>query len=334
MEQAFENGIRYSIEFVKMLLVVVYIWKMKPKRTIVLAFPFSFFLVMLVSCFYDLSEFPLTYGITSTLIIFFFMLGKQRIGLALLSYVFISVLDMFFTYLTVEIFNIPSHELWYDFHLLVLCNSVSLLVIILYVILFRRSAVPPRISGMLLPVYILGGVAFSVFLTALLLTKSNGKALYYRNGILVGVGLAAVFFVCACILLEYNQRENEWLKTENDRNNKLLEMQSRYYLMLLEKETETKAFRHDVKEQILCMKILYENNQYDELGEYISEMQTETIELSSEYHTGNDYVNAIVTDLSRQYHQVDLEWIGRLPKLGLSYLDICTLFCNILKLRT
>lgn len=104
--------------------------------------------------------------------------------------------------------------------------------------------------------------------------------------------------------------------------------------MLLEKETETKAFRHDVKEQILCMKILYENNQYDELGEYISEMQTETIELSSEYHTGNDYVNAIVTDLSRQYHQVDLEWIGRLPKLGLSYLDICTLFCNILKLRT
>ncbi len=41
MELAFENGIRYIIELLKVFLVVVYVWKMQPQKTIGIAFTAS-----------------------------------------------------------------------------------------------------------------------------------------------------------------------------------------------------------------------------------------------------------------------------------------------------
>lgn len=331
MVQSLENGLRYSIEFIKMFLVVIYVWKMRSKKTISIVFILSLVLVMLVSCFFDISDFSFIYGIISILVIFCFTSGKHRAGLVVLTYICISILDMIIVNLFMGMFKISFQKIQESFYIGIICNSISLFIIIVYILLFRKKNGQLKITRVLLPIYIIGGLSLSVFLTALQLVKSNERNLSYRNGIFMGLGMTVVFLMFVCILLEYTQRENERLKTENDINNKLLETQSKYYLMLLQKESETKAFRHDINEQFMCMRILYEKEQYKELGLYISEVQAAIVELSSKFNIGNDYVSAIVTDLSNQYNDVILKWLGKLPELRLPYMDICTLFYNLLK---
>ena len=79
------------------------------------------------------------------------------------------------------------------------------------------------------------------------------------------------------------------------------------------------------------MAVSYENGQYKKLGKYISEAQGAIAQLSSQFRIGNDYVGAIAADLDNRYPDVTLEWSGNLPELELSYMDICTLFFNLLK---
>lgn len=327
MEQGFENGVLFVIEFAKMFLVSVYIWKMKPKKTMIFAFPASLFIVMLVSCYYEIPD-VFRSGIIVTAL---FMTGKHKIGLAMVSFVYISAVDMMITICLMRVFPISVQELVTDFFIKSACNAVNLFVIIIVALLFGKKIKRPKITGVLLPVYIIGGVALSALLTGWMLTDANEQTWPFRSGIIAGLGMTVMLFLLVCMILEQNQKETKRLKIENEMNGRLLEMQSRYYLNLLQKEAETKAFRHDMNEQLMCMKVLYEKEQYEELAYYLSQVQAAAADLSAKYSTGNDYVNAIVADLSSQYENVSLEWLGNLPALDLAYMDICTLFYNLLK---
>ena len=48
-------------------------------------------------------------------------------------------------------------------------------------------------------------------------------------------------------LLFHKTGENEYLKREQDMNRKILDAQANYYTLLLEKNKEIRAFRHDIK---------------------------------------------------------------------------------------
>lgn len=56
-------------------------------------------------------------------------------------------------------------------------------------------------------------------------------------------------------------------------NEKLLETQADYYKMLLEKEDETRKFRHDMSNHIICIDALSQEKKYDEMQSYLSSLK-------------------------------------------------------------
>ena len=79
----------------------------------------------------------------------------------------------------------------------------------------------------------------------------------------------------------------------------------------------------------MCIQMLYDQKKYDELGKYLEQMETYTKELSPKFATGNVYIDMILTDLSEQFPNVIMEWIGKVPILSIASMDICTLFYNL-----
>lgn len=332
MEQVFVNGLYFSIELIKILLVMVYIWKLTPKKNISYAFTICLLFVMCVSRFVDLSRVGLIYGVIIVFFMTLYLNGKYRFLLSALSFILISLADMFFSEIVVNLFHISFQTLMDNVYIEIACASISLVILFLYIILFGTKNIDkPKVTSVLLPIYILGGLALSVFVTGIQIIDMDDNNKIYHNVVFVGLILAGVFFVVVSIFLERDRRENERLNYINEMNSRLMEAQSDYYLRLLKKETETREFRHDIKAHLLCMGMLYDKGEYDKLGEYINEAQITVSRLSTTVDTGNDYVNAIVSDLSSRYPEVKLEWKGIIPVTILSYMDICTLFYNLLK---
>jgi len=104
--------------------------------------------------------------------------------------------------------------------------------------------------------------------------------------------------------------------------------------MLIEKDKDTKRFRHDITNHFYCMKILFEDKKYDELYSYMNDIQGAIDKLSNSTQTGNDIVNIVVVDVlgNKVNNDIKLKWRGRLPdKLKVSNMDLCIIFSNLLK---
>lgn len=151
---------------------------------------------------------------------------------------------------------------------------------------------------------------------------------YYNDVIKIFFG--GIFFLTA-FLGKFFHRKNKKLKSEIALKDELLVQQKMYYTMLLEKEENTKRFRHDIKGHISSMQILLEEKDYEHLEEYIDTMDETLKKLQVQTQTGNHVVNAIVANMQNQYENVSIQWLGLLgEELKIRSIDLCIIFYNLL----
>lgn len=145
--------------------------------------------------------------------------------------------------------------------------------------------------------------------------------------------IAGLIIVTFIIMLKY-KRENVKIKRENKISHQLLLAQKEYYSLLLQKDEETRAFRHDIKEHMTCMRLLYEQGKTKELGEYLLQIESSVKQLIPWIETGNLYVNIVLSDLQTKHKKLSLDWTGKIPPLTMKHMDICTLFYNLISNAT
>ena len=333
METVFSNGVQYSVEFIKLILVVVCILHIRVKKSVNAIFGLSLMGVMAVSYWCDIKEYSILYAIIAFAIFTITLFRKRDIGFVILAYIAISIVDMVFGTICINVFNLTMQQIHDENMLVALLNSISLIPIIILSIVshnLKRKGREHNLVGYC-PIILLGGLALSIYLTCTQLASLDDWYINYQSGLLISGVVITVVFTAISYLLMRNQAKNEYLAMENDMNQRLIKAQNDYYAMMLRKETETKMFRHDIKQHIMCIQMLSAKHEYDELNEYLKQMETYTKELSPKIATGNMYVDMIVADLSEEFSDVTVEWIGKVPVLSLASMDICTLFYNLLK---
>ncbi len=139
------------------------------------------------------------------------------------------------------------------------------------------------------------------------------------------------FFVISVLLMQNNQSKRYYMHLA-DMNQKMLELNEKYYQALLSKETETRKFRHDMSAHMVCLQGMLEENKVDDAKGYLNELSGSLTELKAKHQTGNLLVNAILNDIHGKYNEVCLAWDGRLPgKLQISDTDLCVIFSNLLE---
>jgi len=266
--------------------------------------------------------------------------GKRKGLLALVVFLGISCIDTVMVPVVQSVFAISEDEFYANSLIFGLTNTISLIGIMIAAILLqrlyyargRKGNQQIHNSGRL---YL---VLFAIGLSVAILSMTPVSAEDFRwskgmlNVVAVSILVFAVMFLVMGIFLIYNNNAKRYYKEVATVNQNLLESTERYYQMLLEKEEETRRFRHDISSHLSCIKRLLEEDKTEEAEEYLSNLSGVVRELTVKHQTGNTLVNAIVNDISEKYSEVALDWKGHLPKqLEMSDMDVCVIFSNLLE---
>lgn len=332
-----QNTTLYTIELLKLLLSCCFISNIKfnHKNIALGSFLLSILVFFNLSYFFDISNSGIPYALLPIILIFIFMSKKKKIGLVFLNYFIYCMLDVTFCSIVMFILNITSDTIIHSFALTLLINSFSLIPITIFsIILFSKKNHQPdyNISKKLILIFITGAFTLTMYISFFQVFIFTDTPNSYQNMIGLCVSLSSFIFIFVCILLLFKQNQNNHLKKEAEMNLELMKNQENYYTMLLEKSNETQAFRHDIQHHIYSLQILYKNNDYKEIGNYLKQLNNSLQELKTTLQTGNNLINAIALDISNKYKNIPLNWSGQLPdSLSISSMDLCTIFSNLLK---
>lgn len=332
MRIAMFNGISFAIEFIKILLVVKYLFYIPVKKFVYKIFVLILLAVMTFTYLFDVNEFTDALGLLSIILILLGIDLKRKWKIVVLSYLGISLIDMLFAVLIFHFWELNLEQVYNGFGLRIMINSISILLIFIFILFFRKIKILdiPNITYTNFSIFLIGGVALSIYLTAVQFVELDAKARRHRYAGVISSVVLIIVFMIICYLLILKQKENEQLRIEDAMNRRLLDAHNNYYNIILKNEQETKAFRHDIKMHITSLHMLYEQKRFHELGEYLKQMEEKVHTTSTKHITGNSYVDAIMNDLSERYMRVLVHWDGKLPPMNITSIDLCTLFYNLL----
>jgi hypothetical protein len=214
-------------------------------------------------------------------------------------------------------------------------NELSTLIVLL-VVLIVKNLILKKINDKRENFYSL--LALSSFIicgffqninASIITHELSDNSSYYIIGML---SFLAVAFLGSQIwvVFDMNARMKELLKEERI----LHATQKEYYHSLLQREDETRKYRHDMTNHLMVMNALLNDNSYDELREYLGNLREEfgTIQ-SKRYVTGNEVIDAI----SNYYLPTVDDWAdikirGHIPSdIKTDEVSICTIYSNLLK---
>ena len=149
---------------------------------------------------------------------------------------------------------------------------------------------------------------------------------------LFGVLLSGILFFVICFVNLKSINERESYKKEAKSYEEYVTKQELYYKELLQKDNETKQFRHDMLNHLACLIGYLEDGENERAMEYVQEMAGTVRNFTKRILTGNDTIDIVAADVFRQEEEVKLDWQGRFPQeSAISDMDLCILFSNLLK---
>ncbi|MCM1162451.1 MAG: GHKL domain-containing protein [Roseburia sp.] len=149
---------------------------------------------------------------------------------------------------------------------------------------------------------------------------------------LMGVSVSSILFFVICFVNLKSINEREAYKERIRTYEEYVTKQELYYKELLQKDNETKQFRHDMLNHLACLIGYLEDGENERAMEYVQEMTGVARNFSKRVLTGNDTIDIVAADVFRQEKEVKLDWVGRFPKESvISDMDLCILFSNLLK---
>lgn len=331
----------FLLEVVKLDIVIFKLSEYKVKRRILPVVISSVLVeVIILLAFFLNDESPyMAYLIGSIAI--FIIVGwageKIRVIYFVISYLSICILDMIFCGILVFILGIDTQTLSASYFLSLIGNSLSIPFLILMVFVKEKFRLKIRgmISHIKLRYYILALIGIAgcgIYVAPIQIFGLAEKGSYVKKVVALGFSISGILFIIVAVTLVLINDSKKYYRELYEMNQKLIKQQKQYYETLMEKENNTKKFRHDINNHIYCLKYLCEKKNYEALSSYLKEMQTSIEGLRMNIQTGNEIVNIVVNDIVQRNTREDIEfhWKGLLPeKIKISSMDLCTIFSNL-----
>lgn len=109
-----------------------------------------------------------------------------------------------------------------------------------------------------------------------------------------------------------------------------LENQVAYYQKINDIYTEFRAFRHDYRNHLLCLRGLLAENEVQRACEYMDQIESMSHSKRKTYDTGNIIVDSLLNDKNEKaaQYQTQIVFDGFVPTSGITSADLCTIFAN------
>lgn len=150
--------------------------------------------------------------------------------------------------------------------------------------------------------------------------------------ILVVMGGCIVCILQFALIYYFNKTQN--FRMQKELADELNEQQREYFLQLIQKEEETKQFRHDIIDDLMQMKHYYDKKEFDKLEHYLTDTLGVIENISqSNYDVGNDIVNTILNYyLQPIKNRYKIKVDGYMDEeVSIGQRDLCILHANLVK---
>lgn len=167
-----------------------------------------------------------------------------------------------------------------------------------------------------------------LFLGELAIGSFKMSTLYEVMYILVVIGIFVQIGLVILLILSRNiYREKEIL------TKKYLNEQMEHYTYLENRERETKKFRHDLRNHMHMLTILYKQQNYEEFDKYMEEINGRIDQFGNRISVGNGIVDAVLNKFYNEAMQkgILVKVEGHFPmECRVCAYDLCTIFSNLL----
>ncbi len=286
-KQLLQAFLGYAVELMKLIPIMLFAFKfnLQPiKRTVIISACSAAVLVLAVVS--GIEEYVPIYSYLGIVLTIFIVKGENRILYTLTGFFGISLLDMLTATVFIAISGDTYERVIDDTFGRLSINALNIAVVAAVCLAARRLSSKKneitsiKIGKPYLILIILGEISLLSFMTIFQLNDNTIEGADKAMAIALGIG-SAVFLLTAFIMVT-NYFSKNYYKGISEINEKLVKSQERYYTMLLQKEEETRKFRHDIFNHLNCMRLLFKDKKYDELEDYFNRLGTSILELRPE----------------------------------------------------
>lgn len=212
-----------------------------------------------------------------------------------------------------------------------------LLVIYLYFAYYKKQfAVRPRkIDRVFVILYFLFIVVLANLFATFEIDDSGLDVNISINepGLRVMLALAMLVLLIAVPIVMIRGRVNAYYKEVNAYQQSFLETELNASKQYKAAQEDTRAFRHDVQNNLSVVAMLMEQGKVEEAQKYLNDMRTEVSALSPKVVTGDEMVDSIVSSKLAKMEEKGISFnIDGVIDGGLDWkpMDICTVFANLI----
>ncbi len=152
-----------------------------------------------------------------------------------------------------------------------------------------------------------------------------GSFAYYLTG----------YLLFACFLSAYVYHIGKYAQAVT--KTQVLRIQNRLitknYESMVRNVQKSSTMRHEWKNNIIAMDIMYKQGKTEELGKYIEKLNSELSEFHTTHYTDNFTINAIIINAAEKAREKNVNFRANIyvPKeLNISDVDLCSLIINML----
>ena len=164
----------------------------------------------------------------------------------------------------------------------------------------------------------------SVFLFLRVSVPEKILLMFFASTLVINLLLYVIF---AKIVNDYEDKIRFYLNTQ------YLQLQMQDYKESKRSFDTLKSIRHDFKNQLLCMRVLLEKEQYDELRNYFDDLAGEASPFLTQIRTGNPAIDAVLNNKSALANAKKIPMqlqLSALPEIHVRNLDLCAILSNLL----
>jgi len=183
-------------------------------------------------------------------------------------------------------------------------------------------------------VVILVLVVMELFFTVLSLEYIGGQVPEYRFKVSVFSFFAMISIGILIAFVFYIRNSNEKMEQMIEMEKELERLQKEHYETLLLKEENTRRYRHDLNNHLLCMTKLAEEGDYHRMQEYLIKMQGQMNQISKvHYVTGNKIMDTVFNYYFPQVEEGAVITVnGKCgDDVGISDVDLCSIVSNLVQ---
>ena len=211
----------------------------------------------------------------------------------------------------------------------------EVLVLVLEFLLFVAIArVRRKKDDVPLPLPVLIAMFFILTLFTSLLPEDYSDTTILRSSSpsIIMLILSALVFVTLLFYVRVTRKERNDLAELNARNEEYIAAEAKYFELSAKADTQIRAMRHDMKNNVQVLMQLLENGDYDKMRDYLEEMGGNLTAADISAHTGSTIADAIIADKSRKASEAGAELVvsGVISGVEFTPVDMCKILANIL----